>query len=516
MQLKTLLPYLLFFLVLLGIAFFLTFNYLDPDFGWHLRTGQLILQQGPPHVDWYSFTMPQYPWVDHEWLMDVGIWQVYNSAGIRGLQFLFLVIYTLSFFIIRDRRWPWWAFVPPVFLGYLATIEFLGIRPQLFTVFFIALLLKIVDLFLEKNSKLIYFLPLLFLAWANLHASFFAGLFILCIVITCQLIKKAPPKKIGLLLAITAASFLATLVNPYGVRIYNEVFSVVGDNYLKFHIAEWMPLPLTGFKPLIILYLAMVVGLGAVLYRKINFTWLVLSAVFLLLSISSIRYFLLFVMVSLPMVCQGLWQLGQVMDPRKIAAEFKQGSLFAKAMYVMPALVFAVLFGIYCWQVAEPRLSAPSPNFYPEKAISFLKTLPASDHILNDYSWGGYLIWKMPERKWFIDGRMPSWRLPAQAGQDGRFVFKDYMDIMAAEPGFEQLLQKYDVNMVLIPASSQFAVSASANNAKESKLMQLARQYPWLGFVADVSVHRSLYQELKKLGWSVMYQDETALVLKKP
>ena len=64
--------FLLLFLVLFGVGFFLTSNTLDPDLGWHLRTGQLILERGgAPMQDWYSYTMPLFPWTDHEWLFQV-------------------------------------------------------------------------------------------------------------------------------------------------------------------------------------------------------------------------------------------------------------------------------------------------------------------------------------------------------------------------------------------------------------------------------------------------------------
>ncbi|HJU04774.1 MAG TPA: hypothetical protein VJ692_06430, partial [Nitrospiraceae bacterium] len=43
----------------------------DPDFGWHLRTGLDLIATGRlPKTDPYSHTMPDWPWVEHAWLMD--------------------------------------------------------------------------------------------------------------------------------------------------------------------------------------------------------------------------------------------------------------------------------------------------------------------------------------------------------------------------------------------------------------------------------------------------------------
>ena len=47
---------------------------------------------------------------------------------------------------------------------------------------------------------------------------------------------------------------------------------------------------------------------------------------------------------------------------------------------------------------------------YPEKIAAYLELNPCQGNIFNDYNYGGYLIWKLPSQKVFIDGRMPSWK----------------------------------------------------------------------------------------------------------
>ncbi len=478
MQFKPYVPYIFFFALLLGIAFALTYNFLDPDFGWHVKTGELILQRGVPYQDWYTHTMPGFAWIDHEWLMDIGMYVAYTFISFRGLQMLFLVFYTASFFIIRKKGWVFWAFALPVFLGYLATVEFLGVRPQLFTVFFIAILLKIMDWFLERNSRAVYVLPLLFLVWVNLHASFFAGLFILGIILGCEIIKKSSWEKIGVLAGVTALSFVATLINPYGIRIYEELFRTVGDNYLKFHIAEWFPLFLSGFKPLVSLYIGVAVACMVLLYKKIRFNQLILSLVFLVLAISSIRYFMIFVIVSLPMLIEAGLYLKELVYPEKIRQAWQSPSLLHKAICLLPLVVALSLVIVYAEQQIGYRL-AEGKDFYPGKALAYLEKLPASQNVFNEYGWGGYIIWKLPNRKVFIDGRMPSWRLSAQAGQDEQFLLKEYVDVYTVQPGFESILEKYKVQLALIPPGK-------------------------------------LSHALESQGWETLYEDETALILQKP
>ena len=80
----------LFFLLIIG--YFTTLNWLDPDFGWHLKTGELILERGVPKIDWYSFTMPDFLWIDHEWLTDVFIFKINSLFGFKILLLISSVI----------------------------------------------------------------------------------------------------------------------------------------------------------------------------------------------------------------------------------------------------------------------------------------------------------------------------------------------------------------------------------------------------------------------------------------
>ncbi|MBM4123217.1 MAG: hypothetical protein FJ249_11585, partial [Nitrospira sp.] len=58
----------------------------EPDFGWHLRTGLDLLTQGGtmPATDPYSHTMPDWPWVEHAWLMDGLLGLLYKGLGAAG------------------------------------------------------------------------------------------------------------------------------------------------------------------------------------------------------------------------------------------------------------------------------------------------------------------------------------------------------------------------------------------------------------------------------------------------
>ena len=59
----------------------------DPDMGWHLRNGwDTIANLATQAGDIYSWTMPDYLWVSHEWLTEIFMSGVYSLSGLWGLQ----------------------------------------------------------------------------------------------------------------------------------------------------------------------------------------------------------------------------------------------------------------------------------------------------------------------------------------------------------------------------------------------------------------------------------------------
>jgi hypothetical protein len=95
--------------------------------------------------------------------------------------------------------------------------------------------------------------PLLFGLWANLHGSFIVGLGLLAAQAIGRgmdvfrrthsvrsVLVSRPVQRLALL---TQLAFAATLLNPYGLRIYAEVLTFGGNPNLQ-SLIEWDPLTL--------------------------------------------------------------------------------------------------------------------------------------------------------------------------------------------------------------------------------------------------------------------------------
>lgn len=522
------------FFVFILFIFLFTLSYsaisssIDPDFGWHLRTGQLILERGAPKVDWYSYTMPNFHWIEHGWLTDIFIYKIYSLFGYGFLMAVFLAIFTLAFIILIKRE-SFFYFLFPICLGYLATISFLGIRPQLLSVFFVAVLLIILEKFSENPStRLIYICPILFLIWANLHGGFIIGLLFIFLFLILEIFRKtklfkkiislrffsgqnfkeASLKKVEVLSILFIFSVIFTFINPYGTRLYEEVFRTAGDSFLKSHIVEWMPLFSTSsisYSIIEMLYLGIFLGLLVVFYKKIDFDKIILSLLFLFFAISSQRNLLIFIILTIPIFAELLFYFKNTINFEQIKIIFKE---FKKLIII--SIIFELF--IYGSAILIVQIEHKESNQYPENAIVFLKSLPLSENLFNEYNWGGYLIWKLPERKVFIDGRMCCWR------ENGQFVFGDYIKIMGAQDGTEELLKKYNIGIALLNEKEKEQAIKYINyqNKPKNKFIEFFEKNEWTcQFLGLCTPSKNIYNELIDSGWHIVYEDKLAVILEK-
>src|SRR3989344_4691811 len=202
--------------------------FLDPDFGWRLTTGNLILESGVPKTDPYTYSMPGSPWVNHAWLTDLSLALLYKFTGVVGLAAFFsllavssiYIVYSLLDRLITDvkekgkwsKQYIWYLSLPVLLLVSASIFRFSGIRAQIWTWFLLATLLKVLfDSNLWKKFR--YFVPLLFLAWVNLHGGFSAGLITLIFVLGIKSIRDRKLDRVDLFVILF--SILATFINPF-------------------------------------------------------------------------------------------------------------------------------------------------------------------------------------------------------------------------------------------------------------------------------------------------------------
>ncbi|HUD03212.1 MAG TPA: hypothetical protein VMR51_00210 [Patescibacteria group bacterium] len=395
---------------------------LDPDFGWHLQTGNYIRQHGIPAHDLYSYTAQNFRWIDHEWGNDVLVSLFYSFGGFFLVSILYAGLWTFSLLInsLKNRMLV-------LLLATLALLPYAGVRAITWTVLFFALLLKILS---SHNKQIKYFIPVLFIAWANLHAGFIAGLALLAYF--------AIKKKSRLLIVILLVSLGATLVNPYGLRLYSEVFRTVFDSSLHSQITEWGYITFTIKAATFVVLWA--TGFWIFARRPLK-NWLGLGPILLAASVSASRNIPLFVIVTTNDL-NTYWEKFKDELPDK-AAKAKKIIIF-----VLVTVVLIWISGLTYLEFQDLPWKDREQN-YPEQAVDYLQKHPCKGQLFNSYNYGGYLIWKLPRQPVFIDGRMPTWK----NGQGQKYL-NIYFKIFDDQNYQQQKFAEYNVRCVLISDSS--------------------------------------------------------------
>jgi hypothetical protein len=445
----------------------------DPDFWWHLRTGQLIVQtHSIPHADPFSFTNYGKPWITHEWLSELLICGLYQLGSFSLLIFFFSLAITGAFLLAYLRSpkesKPYVAGFA-LLLGSIATAPTWGVRPQMISFFNTSLFLYLLDCYQSKRKlKYIIPIPLIMLVWVNLHGGYFLGLASIAIYIVGSLIdlwrvqnqiteKTNLPdlKNIFTLCACLGVSILATLINPNGLHILLYPFQTLNSQAMQqfiqewfspdFHQWEWQPL---------IWFLLAVIGTGMLGKKSISPTKVLLTLFFGYAALHSMRHVPLFVIAAIPVLAEQINLLVKIQPLDKAPSRLIK--------WIVPILFFLIVIftGIRYMHLVNGQAKSETSTF-PKAAVDWILLNQPQGNLFNSYGWGGYIIWRLyPQYPVYIDGR---------ADVYGDEFILSYVNVYRSQPGWEQVLDTQDVRLVLVEP-----VSGLASALQQSSLWGIA------------------------------------------
>jgi hypothetical protein len=400
--------------VIFGLLWLYCWTMLDPDFGWHLAAGDYIRHHWVPAHDIYTYTARQFAWINHEWGSDVLVAIMYKIGGFWLLTTAFAGLWTAGLCLFRVK-----LRLSLLILALFAVLPYAGIRPAVWTFLGVTILLQLLS---AKPKWFLLYIPLLFLAWANLHGGFIIGLAIL----GYYFVKYQK----SVFLYAGALAFLATFINPYGPRLYIEIVRTLFDPGLHHQIAEWRSLYIPGTA----LVFVVIWGIGFWLYDKKPLTnWLGLTPLLLAASLSASRNVPLFVASS-------------SRDLDRYAPQLKKPKhldWLSKLMVASSLILLGTVF-VYSVLVAYWPLHSREYN-YPAQAVAYLRTHPCKGHLFNEYNYGGYIIWKLPGQPIYMDGRMPTWRTAS-----GQRYLDRYFAVLSQKQTRQAEFSRYNIRCALI------------------------------------------------------------------
>lgn len=439
---------------------------LDPDMWWHIRTGEWILENGIPHTDVFSYTVPGNEWVTHEWVSQLVIYGIYSIAGLKGLMLAFAaVVLFLCLLVARTfQAGPLLKAVLIMLMARTALVAF-GARPQLFSLVMVAAFVLVIEGVRRQGrpAGTLWLLLPLGVLWVNLHSGYLVGVVLVLVYLIGDAAESRwgsssnalAPRQLKSLGLVTIAVFLAGALNPNGVRMWSYPFDTLNARSSEF-IAEWQSPDLQDptYWPFLLL-----AGLGVLAFiytpTKPQITELLLFGGTAFAGLYSLRHIAIFAVVATPIVGRHL--IGALGPTRFGAVATGEKDRELAVPLVGVALMGVLLFAGF--SAVNTRLSKNDEHVvasYPVAAVDFLESEGLSEvRGFNNYGWGGYLIFRGHEV--FIDGR-------ADVYED---EFSERYLGVASGRTWEQEFTRLGVEWALIPPDDRLTPILDAHPAWE-------------------------------------------------
>jgi hypothetical protein len=433
----------------------------DPDFWWHLKTGQYIVEtKSIPYTDIFSTLRFGSEWVTHEWLSEVFIYSVFRTLGYGGLIAIFSILITGSFWIVyqRCRKRGVHAYVAgfAVLLGAAATMPTWGVRPQIFSLLFASIYISFLDRYSRRESMpSIWWLAPLMILWVNMHAGFALGLVLVVVTIAGLLLdwlllrndsladcwRRARPLCWLLMICVAAVT-----LNPNGARLYSYPFETLSSQAMMQYLHEWKS---PNFQEPIFQALALLI-LGtfsafALSNKRVRPGELLMLTATAWATLRSGRNVAFFALVATPLLAEHSWNwIGSQPWGKWLTVPGSRVDTQSKLKLGLNTVILLLIVTLGILAVRHSVAEQPKSDAekFPTGAVDFILAQKPPQPIYNEYIWGGYLIWRLyPDYRVYIDGR---------ADVYGDSLVKEWLEVHDGKPAWRDSLDSRGIRTVLV------------------------------------------------------------------
>lgn len=420
--------------IILTLHFVRPINSVTADIGRHIRNGQLIVKgyRDIWHSNVYSYTHPDYEFINHHWGVGVIFYGIHHYFGFEGLSlfYILLLLATVCFFATAIKVENV-LFLRVCLLLLCAPLiaDRVEIRPEGFSALFLGVYFWILMRFKQGvlRSRWLVLLPLIQLVWVNVHVFFIGGLVLIGIFSVDAWLNRLQSSRrlyqYGLL------SIVATVVNPNGfqgamvpLNIFKGFGYRLAENQNVFFMMNRFPHQQEYVWYVAAVGIMFILALGMVIrfHRqwKGQIALLLTMLVFLLIGLKAVRCLSiasLFIVAIAP-----YWMQQIIGNGNKLFRWISIG--------VMIVLLLESYMGLSTWATPHQRIAKMFPSQFSKNSTAldvlskpslWLGTLSGIDRsahffrqtgikgpIFNNYDIGGYLIYHLfPQQRLFVDNR---------------------------------------------------------------------------------------------------------------
>jgi hypothetical protein len=470
----------------------------DWDLGWQLATGRWIVQHHQiPSIDVLSYTAPGQPWI---YPVGSGIifYAVYQIGNWVLLSWLGAAVCVGTVALLLRRGSAVSAALAILAVPRIALRS--TPRAEVFTMLLLAAFLTLLWQHYETGRARLWLLPLLMVAWVNLHPGYVVGLAMLAGYVVLEALDMLWPKRRAAAQEHLArawpwllATLAATLVNPWGWKIHSWALDFLAPVASQSQwIAEWAAptlnwrtvvggLSFTSPNYFVLLLLVVVIAIpAALLQRRLGAAVLLAGATYF--GIRHLRLQALFsvmvVVIAGAVLTPALRWLGSKLDGR-IRSILSVGACGFLTILVCVWSSGLITNRVYLGETDIASFGTGLGWWFPEGAAAFLERENIPGQIFNSYSEGGFIAWRLGTKyRDYIDGR------GAPFGKDLLDRSIRLMGSSPDSPELQQEAERYDINAIILPLGRYQALEQFA-------------YFP--GFCASSS-------------WRPVYLDETSVV----
>jgi len=435
----------------------------DPDFFWQLATGRWVAQHHHVFsVDVFSFTA-----AGNSWVYPAGsgllFYAMYGLGGYALLSWMGAFACCGAVALLLRRGSPATAALAILAVPLIA--DRTAPRAEMFTVLLFSAFLSLLWEHYESGHARLWLLPVLMLAWVNLHLGFVSGLAVMAAFAGIDAFEMLRP---GALRETAwqrlrggapwyAATALATLANPWGWNIYAAILrqgKVMAEH--SAWIAEWGHVPLnwaaisgslsfSSWQPFyLLLAVVLVAAIIAILRGNVGPAILMLCAVY-----PGIRHLRLAALTTAVIVVLGGFFVSAGIE--WVAARIP--AVRTRQVLAIAAAAAFMVFGL----ARSARLSGVDETtrwsygaglgwWLPERAADFIVSQKLPAEIYNTYIPGGYLVWKLgPKYRDYFDSR---------AIPFGPQAFQREAELLQLSPDspvWQAEADRYNINTIILP-----------------------------------------------------------------
>jgi len=447
---------LAFFLVYLIVFAHSPALFNDPDAAWHIIAGDMVRSTGHlPDTNTWSFVVPDQKWYLVSWLWDVTMSGIHSLGGTLAVFVVTqaLVALTLALVIYHIRSRGGISNAVLIIIAVLAAISFnrfVACRPQLIGYLFLAFYhFRLHQSRTNLSWRPLLWFPVLMLIWVNMHGSFFTG-FLLIGVYALEALWHRNWPWLMRLASITGVCLIVVLFNPYGFGIYHAVMGTLGSIMPQF-IEEWGPFTF-GRDWGVTRWLVLFLFLSNFREPTIPLADKLLSALWLVPMLSSVRHASIFILLSAPYIAINLQRFIEYVKGRHSLRFVNKFEI--RIPLLQPVMALAALAAILASMGFTGKFRQDSyvlsPWFDSRPAIAWMMQHLQGKRVLNDYDFGGIVIYESHGTfPVFVDGRAGT-AYPEE-------VLSDYERFEHFYRDWEKVPNKYRIDAILTNNQHTFA-----------------------------------------------------------